>query len=75
MEQTCCTYRQTPKWLKEDRPEHCLSVYNDYKEYKMSWSSLTSMFEVHSMQRKRADKENMLTEGQMNTRSNGQDDK
>ncbi len=27
------------------------------------------------MPRKRADKENMLTEGQMNTRSNGQDDK
>lgn len=41
----------------------------------MSWFSVTSMFEVHSMPRKRADKENMLTEGQMNTSNNGQDDK
>lgn len=72
MEPTCCISRQTPKWLKEDGPEHCLSVYNDYEAYKMSWSSVTSMFEVP---RKRADKENMLTEGQMNTSNNGQDDK
>lgn len=30
----------------------------------MSRSSVTGMFEVHSMQRKSADKENMLTERQ-----------
>lgn len=41
----------------------------------MSWSGVTGLCEVRSMQRKRVDKANMLTEGQINSSYNRQDDK
>jgi len=41
----------------------------------MSWSSVTGLFDVHSMKRKRVDKANVLTEGQINASYNRQDDK
>jgi len=41
----------------------------------MSWSSVTGLFDVHSMNRKRVDKANVLTEGQINASYNRQDDK